>query len=417
MRIDATPSDALYDEPVEIRLAAFPPHNQLTVRAAATDDLGRRWQSSAVFVTDSEGFVDLAMQVPLSGSYAVRDAMGLLWSMKLDESVVERAPFVKLRPTPVAVKLSAEIDGREAASAELKRRFMATSIAREEVRDGGLVATFFYHEDGPRPGVILFGGSGGGLSEDMPALLAGRGFAVLSLAYFGAPGVPQFLIDIPLEYFERAIAWMKRQPRVKAAGLAVSGASRGGELALLLGATFPDITAVLAYVPSGVVWPGIGASDIPNPPSWTWRGKPVPAMETTPMSPEDWSKPPVSITPWFLRALENRASIERALIPVEKINGAVLMFSGTDDAMWPSLRLADLAQQRFIAKSFRHPYEHVTYSGAGHMFRFPYSPVVSDIFHPVVRQMMALGGTPLGNQAASVDSWNRSLAFLRAHLG
>jgi len=30
----------------------------------------------------------------------------------------------------------------------------------------------------------------------------------------------------------------------------------------------------------------------------------------------------------------------------------------------------------------------------------------------VARQLMALGGTPLAHQAASVDSWKRSLAFL-----
>ncbi|MGH7863853.1 MAG: acyl-CoA thioesterase/BAAT N-terminal domain-containing protein, partial [Candidatus Binataceae bacterium] len=89
MRIDATPKDALYDEPVEIRLAGCLAHQQLTVRALATDDLGRRWESKAVFVSDSEGRVELAVQIPLSGSYAVRDAMGLMWSMELDRAVAE----------------------------------------------------------------------------------------------------------------------------------------------------------------------------------------------------------------------------------------------------------------------------------------------------------------------------------------
>jgi dienelactone hydrolase len=279
-----------------------------------------------------------------------------------------------------------------------------------------LVATFYHHADGPRPAVIVLGGSGGGLAEDMPALLASRGFAVLSLAYFGVEDVAPNLVEIPLEYFERAIAWMNRNPAVEPGALAVCGTSRGGELALLLGATFPQISAVLAYVPSGVVWPGIGASDRPSPPSWTWRGEPVPYMDARPMNESDWASPPVSITPWFLEALRNAQSVERATIAVERINGPVLMFSGTDDAMWPSLRLADIAMRRLIAKGFRHPHEHVTYAGAGHWFRFPYAPVISEIFHPVVRRLMALGGTPVGNQTASVDSWRRALEFLSAHL-
>jgi dienelactone hydrolase len=60
------------------------------------------------------------------------------------------------------------------------------------------------------------------------------------------------------------------------------GPSRGGELALLLGATFPDINAASAWVPSGIVfWPiGLAENDDPRPPaSWTFRGKPLPYLQ------------------------------------------------------------------------------------------------------------------------------------------
>jgi hypothetical protein len=91
------------------------------------------------------------------------------------------------------------------------------------------------------------------------------------------------------------------------------------------------------------------------------------------------------------------------------------MFSGTDDQMWPSLNLADLAMQRFIAHDFPHSFEHVSYAGAGHFIRFPYSPVINEIFHPVVKTPMALGGTPEANQVANLDSWRRCLDFLGKH--
>jgi dienelactone hydrolase len=416
MRIEVSPRDALYDEPVQIRLTGFQPLGAVSVTAWAADGLGRRWSSQASFVADANGELDLAREAPRSGSYRNTDAHGLLWSMQLDAGVIERTPFLAIRPDEVTIHFEAEADSRRAAT-DIVRRFMTRDIVREEVRVEGLVGTFFHSTDGARPGVIMVSGSGGGVAEDQPALLASRGYSVLSLGYFLTPGLPQDLIEIPLEYFERAIAWMKHNPAVQSEKIAVSGISRGGELSLLLGATFPEIKAVIAYVPSGIVWPGIGASGESAKSAWTWRGEPVTCMKAAPPNPELWSRNPVPMTSWFEDSIKNQEAVERAAIAVEKINGPVLMFSGTDDQMWPSLKLADLAVQRFIAKDFQHPYEHVSYAGAGHFIRFPYSPVITEIFHPITKTMMALGGNAEANHIANLDSWRRMLSFLKKFLG
>src|SRR5947199_123091 len=84
----------------------------------------------------------------------------------------------------------------------------------------------------------------------------------MALAYFNYEGLPQDLIEIPLEYFETAIGWLQRRPDLDGDRIAVSGTSRGGELVLLLGATFPAVKAVIAYVPSGIVHGGIGRSGV-----------------------------------------------------------------------------------------------------------------------------------------------------------
>ena len=168
-------------------------------------------------------------------------------------------------------------------------------------------------------------------------------------------------------------------------------------------------------MPSGFVWPRIGASDAPVRSAWTLAGEDVPCIATTTRGLEVWNKSPVALAPWFLECLKNRESTARAEIAVEKIGGPVLMFSGTDDQMWPSLNLADLAMQRFIAHDFPHSHEHVSYAGAGHFIRFPYSPVISEIFHPIVKTPMALGGTPEANQVANLDSWRRCLNFRGKH--
>lgn len=93
---------------------------------------------------------------------------------------------------------------------------------------------------GPHPGVLLLGGSEGGVPDNgVAGLLASRGFAKLALAYFGADGLPGELVRIPLEYFGHAITWLSARPDVADGRVGVIGASRGGELALWLGATFP----------------------------------------------------------------------------------------------------------------------------------------------------------------------------------
>src|SRR6266849_10490887 len=106
MRLIASPANALYDEPISIRLAGLPAVTKAVVRASADDDLGRRWNSRAEFFTDANGAVDLTLQAPVAGSYRVADALGILWSMTLDSTIKERSPFIKTSCEPVTVRLS-----------------------------------------------------------------------------------------------------------------------------------------------------------------------------------------------------------------------------------------------------------------------------------------------------------------------
>ena len=64
----------------------------------------------------------------------------------------------------------------------------------------------------------------------------------------------------------------------------------------------------------------------------------------------DVSSPdPDTLLNWFLEALQDEPTLATATIPVERIRGAVLLVSGSDDRMWPSRWLADRAMQRLAA--------------------------------------------------------------------
>jgi dienelactone hydrolase len=150
---------------------------------------------------------------------------------------------------------------------------------------------------------MVFGGSEGGLAWPVlhaASLLAAHGHPALALAWFGEPGLPARLRNIPLEYFRRGLEWLRAQPQVHGRRAVVEGASFGGQAALLIGATYPALVrGVVALVPDDWVdtAPGIGSH-----PAWTLHGDPVP---TGP-------------------------------IPVQRIRGPIFAVGGGDDRLWPS---------------------------------------------------------------------------------
>jgi dienelactone hydrolase len=361
--------------------------------------------------------VDVAAQAPLAGTYAEVDATGLFWSMR--PQTAEAAPFAKSGLAPTVMTITAEVDGQPRAMATLERLFVAPAVRAEQVRAQGLAGTLLRPAGaGPHPGVIVLSGSGGGLPQELAALLASHGYAALALAYFSYEHLPAELVTIPLEYFETGMRWLHAQQGVQDDRLGVVGTSRGGELALLLGATFPYITAVVGYVPSGIMWGGIAEGEARS--AWTYRGLPLPFAPELPAAEmeEVYRHEPIPLTPTFLACLRNLAVAEAVTIPVERTRGAILLISGQNDQMWPSTLLSDMVITRLRQHAYPHPYKHVSYVGAGHDIARPYLPTtVRHARHPFDGRLFAYGGNPKDHAAAQAASWAQVLSFLHEHLG
>jgi dienelactone hydrolase len=431
------------DEEVCIRVQGLLPQQQILIRAATLDDLGRRWTSQAAFRADASGIVDLALQKPISGGYAGVSPMGLFWSMRFEaQDSNKHMTFAKKDASPNRVMLEGVIGGAVVASSELLRNFQAGETQTRDLKMGAEVLAdgqgssdrppiigrlFIPPGRGPHPAVIVLSGTGGGFDLDKAAVLSRHGFATLALAYFGIPPLPTWLHRIPLEYFEAALGWLGAQPEIAARRIGILGISRGAELALLLATKFPTIHAVAAYAPSSVAWAAGGRDKATGEiiPSWTWQGLPVP-FAPMPLRGFMWRsaipvavlRRPVMFRNLFRAGLRNREVIERASIPVERMRGPVLLISGGDDHLWPASGMSEAIVARLRKNNFGHSVEHLHYPRAGHMLRYPYLPTTSrESGNTYLRgAKFSFGGTPEADTEAQTDAWRRSIAFFKGSL-
>jgi dienelactone hydrolase len=282
------------------------------------------------------------------------------------------------------------------------------------VRENGVVGTLFLPAGPPPyPVVITVGGSAPGIFS-MPAVpFAVHGIATLALAYFGLPSLPPELKRIPLEYFGRAIKWLANREEIRLGTLGIAGGSRGGELALLIAATYPEVKAVVGWAPSGVLHAGLSRHAGSPVAAWCHGGRDLPFARFH-AAAVDWHRRPIRLTPGFVAGLSDSAATSAAEIPVERINGPVLLISGSDDQVWPASLLAEIAVRRLREHSHPFTVEHLRYEGAGHGIMPPraYPSFGSTHFmHPVTGNDFELGGTPELNAKASADSWARILTF------
>lgn len=420
VKADRMPVETLVDTPLHLLVERAKPGQKVGLRAHMWDRHGQKWESHALFEADGFGMVDLTKTPPLEGTYTGADGMGLFWSM--ERSREKRNPDRRLAIDMMEAVVDVYVDGQPVGMEIVPRKFVLPSVRREDVRENGLVGTLFYQDRRELlPAVLVLGGSEGGLAERRAALLASHGYAALALAYFNVEGLPEQLVNIPLESLEKALAFLQDHPVTDSAFTAVMGTSKGGELALLLGATFPQVNAVVAYAPSHVVFQGLGETADGRPASsWLHRGNPLPFVQGE--VPQDVldnlrqskdNNEPVAYRDWYCAKLGDEAQQAAAAIPVERTNGPILLITGGDDQLWPAADMAEQAVARLQANDFPHAVTHLTYPEAGHLIRTPGLPATESEIIRCGSLTLRSGGSPAANEAASTDSWPKVLAFLK----
>lgn len=363
----------LIDEPIQIKLIGLSPNEEVTIRAEFCDDIGQTWASWAKFEATVQGEVDVETARPIDGTYHNASGMGLFWSMALQSGEIEQpvrfVNSVTKSLKPLATTLIAKRHGKTIATAVIERKFLADEVKRIDVREMGLTATLFVPLNiKQRLAVITVGGSGGGFgwAHQVAAILASRGCLAIAIAYFdwqGQDNLPNGLIEIPVECIGKAIEHLLLTGN-DFSNLAIIGYSKGAELALVAAAIYPEISHVIAYVPSAVVWHGFTVRGNEQKSSWSYQGKPLPFL--------------MLANGYFDEAgWQDQKSLASTSIPVAKIRGSILLISAANDRVWPSTMMSEMIFRRVKSQNKHQDIKHLRLEGAIHNLNVPFLPTTA----------------------------------------
>jgi len=322
-----------------------------------------------VFRASTAGTLNLATAVPVSGSYHTADAAGLLWS--LQPTSAASAPVTIDGSAPgFTVRLTVLTGGHVRATATLLRQLTVTA-STETVRQDGFAGTL-YTSAAVRPGapaVVVLPGSTGLEDRATAEGLAMSGYPALSLGYYNQPGLPQCECSIPLEYFARAVSWLRAQPAGRGRPVVLYGVAEGADAVLLVASYLPHLAdAVVANSPSATV----ESASSGGGPAWTFGGKPL---------------------------------VVGMSIPVTSIRIPLLMGDGGQDGFEDSAGSATLIMSELHGSADHAPATNLYFPGAGHAYFGlpPYYPFFTDV---------ELGGTTQANALATEQFWTRMITFL-----
>jgi dienelactone hydrolase len=251
----------------------------------------------------------------------------------------------------------------------------------------------------PRAAVLVLHGSSGIRPVHRERVLADRGYAVLAPQWFGAPGLPPGISEVPLEGFDVHLDQLAEL----SLPLVVMGTSKGAEAALLLATQRQDIDVVVALAPTAVVWEGLTAGDeSAGCSSWTRRARPLPYVPH--LDAGDWRSFATACAAHEASLRQHAASLAAASIRAEDIRADVVLAAGGDDPVWPSADAAERLSRRREAAGLETTV--LVHPQAGHRVLLPEEPfLAADPSWP-------MGGTEVADRelgAAVLEALDRML--------
>ena len=214
--------------------------------------------------------------------------------------------------------------------------------------------------------VITMSGSEGGLEHagKLAKFLQDNGIPALAFGYFKTKHSVKSLNKIELENIKAAIEWLKKQGYEK---IGIEGCSKGAEYAAAAAIAYSELSCVILKIPSWFYGEGMDKTVPSGASSWIYEGKELP------YTPYKTRKLPVmkemmKNKEYNILAINTGKKINPdSIIPIEKIQAPVLMFSTEVDTIWPSKESCEKMEERLNANHFAYPHKHIYFEHMSHM--------------------------------------------------
>jgi dienelactone hydrolase len=377
----------------------------------------------AKYRANRQGELDLGTAKPTEGSYTKPGALGLLWSgyregAKEIPANLPKPAFDRAESGQNLFTIHTE-DNRS-VSARFNLGWSA-KIERVPVQVGNLNGYFAFPKGATAQPVVinLHGSEGGNFSgaEARAYQFASRGIPCLALNYFAyaneaIPGVPTTNLKTPVEVLDEARQWLTKRPEADAKRIGIYGVSKGAEFSVVGASCYPWIKAVVAMVPSDVVWEGYPLASVQtgDDSTWSFGGKGLPYI---PLFAIDTKKYRVNTDRYEASRTANPAAAKAAEIPIENSPAKFLLVGGDRDEVWASGKMARLLKKRMDRAGKGKQVQVLTFDKAGHQLSgdgtFPVRLYGVQSADPRDKILNAEGeGTAL--------AWERVVTFLKENL-
>ncbi|XP_065072203.1 bile acid-CoA:amino acid N-acyltransferase-like [Rhopilema esculentum] len=401
----------LVDQRIQIKVKSLKPFQSVTLRVELNSDKSELFESYGHYIADKDGELNLSRDSSFGGTYKGIDNMGLFWSMLAVPGQRKGARFIAgdvTKPMEFRVflfdrhvmsqgnadnpKQAVEKLPEPLAKTKILRTYLADHVERTEISVGRIRGTLFVPKGGRNlPGVIDMFGTHGGLIESRAAILASHGFVTFALAYFGYKDLPKSPNNLDLEYFTEALKWFASHDRVYSSGIGYIGVSAGGQIALNVGAECPLVKAVVGIsTPNYMIIPLQEIGGLVEGFN----------LEHFVMNEKN-EVVSINVDPAKRRKNE---------IPVEKVEGKIMLITGNDDGA----NASDCARrmQRRLNEHGRKPATILHYPGTGHLIEVPFMPMCRIAYFPMYKLHFLWGGNVIEHSAAQEHAWRAMKGFL-----
>ena len=237
-------------------------------------------------------------------------------------------------------------------------------------------------------------------------LLASRGFATLSLAFYGCDDLPKSMANLDCSYFEEAAEWLSNNPQISQQGIGVMTVSSGTQFLFMLAIHRKDlIKAIVAISPIHCFIE-----------CCHYKGENFPEIELD--FKRRWRNEKGHFVTKDVLVYDSPTNRDdsRAILPVEKIHCPILLIYGKADLNMAAEYAVNRIVERLKAHGKGEQCTVLGYPGAGHLIEPPYLPLCEAAVILSRKEIWAWGGETKSHAMAQEDSWAKIQSFFQRHL-